>query len=521
MLARATAAYAVGSAYEATLDHSARRQGAHYTPPEVAEQIAALALDELPAGMVPTRVLDPACGGGVFLVAVAELLVRRGVPPTDAVACLCGVDSDPGAVGAAREAIAVWADAYGVQCGGAEVRVGDGLSEGLGLADLVIGNPPFQGQLAADTTRDAAASARLRRRFGPDVVAAYVDSALLFLLAGAQALRAGGVLAMVQPWSSMSTSHGAPARDAILRHAALEAAWVPTGRVFDAEVEVWAPILRNGVPSGRLVVHNGSRVHVAGAVTDGTWAAVAAAVGGVPPVEVGAGRRVADVADTLSGFRDEYYVVAANLEEGAGDTVSWGAGPNRMRVVTSGAIDPLANRWGVDPLRIAKRRWLHPVVRLDALDVANERVGRWARRQHRPKVVVANQTRVVEAVADEVGDLLALTPVIAVIPRDPSHAEMLAVALSAPCVSALLHHRRAGSGQSRGALRLSAADVAELPFPDDLGALKAAVDQRRRAASWREVGRLVDRAYGIDDVELLEWWLGRLPKRGSASMDSD
>ena len=514
-------AYAVGSTYEATLDHSARRQGAHYTPPEVAEQIAALALDELPAGTVPTRVLDPACGGGVFLVAVAELLVRRGVPPTDAVACLRGVDSDPGAVGAAREAIAAWADAYGVRSGDAEVRVGDGLSEGLGRADLVIGNPPFQGQLAADTTRGTEATARLRGRFGPEAVAAYVDSALLFLLAGAEVLNPGGVLAMVQPWSSMSTSHGAPARDAILRYAALEAAWVPTGRVFDAEVEVWAPILRKAAPSGRLAVHHGSRVHVVAAVTDGTWAAVAAAVGGVPSVEVGAVRRVADVADTLSGFRDEYYAVAANLEEAGADPGFVGTLAGSMHVVTSGAIDPFTNRWGIDPLRIAKQRWLHPVVRLGALDGANERVGRWARRQHRPKVVVANQTRVVEAVADEVGDLLALTPSIAAIPRDPSHAEMLAVALSAPCLSALLHHRRAGSGQSRGALRLSAADVADLPIPDDWDALAVAVAARRGGLSWREVGRTADAAYGVDEPDVLEWWLDQLPKRISVSMDSD
>ena len=94
----------LGLAHEALLapvDRKAR--GAHYTPPALADRLVALSLPSTAAA-----VLDPACGGGAFLLAAGRALVGRGLSPADAVGCLHGVDLDPLAVDVARAATALW-----------------------------------------------------------------------------------------------------------------------------------------------------------------------------------------------------------------------------------------------------------------------------------------------------------------------------------------------------------------------------------------------------------------------------
>ena len=51
-------------------------------------------------------VLDPACGGGAFLLAAGRALVSGGASPAEAVRGLYGVDLDPLAVDVARAATA-------------------------------------------------------------------------------------------------------------------------------------------------------------------------------------------------------------------------------------------------------------------------------------------------------------------------------------------------------------------------------------------------------------------------------
>ena len=102
--------------------HSARRSaGAHYTPKELARDVAARALAPLlPGGARPEEVLalrvcDPSMGAGAFLLAACEVLAERlidaGTPRrvalrSVAARCLFGVDKDPVAVALAR--IALW-----------------------------------------------------------------------------------------------------------------------------------------------------------------------------------------------------------------------------------------------------------------------------------------------------------------------------------------------------------------------------------------------------------------------------
>ncbi len=107
---------------------SRKQRGQFFTPPEVARFLVELLVRLAPAlrTAADTRIIDPACGEGVFLDAARAVLP---LPP----ARLVGVDLYPQTGG-------FWAGgAVGV-----EQRVGDGLLEpDEGGFDLVLGNPPF------------------------------------------------------------------------------------------------------------------------------------------------------------------------------------------------------------------------------------------------------------------------------------------------------------------------------------------------------------------------------------------
>ena len=94
-----------------------------------------------------------------------------------------------------------------------------------------------------------------------------------------------------------------------------------------------------------------------------------------------------------------------------------------------------------------------------------------------PKVLVATQTRVVEAVADVDGAWVPSTPVVAV-PAPPERLWHVLAALLAPPVTAWALHETAGTALAPGAWKLSAAQVRQLPAPAD-----ARLGRRRRAAA--------------------------------------
>ena len=91
----------LGQAYEALLVGTDRRaRGAFFTPADVARRLVELALG--PGGATPEVVLDPAAGGGAFLLAAADALADRGVSPTGVLARLHGIDVDAAALGRGR-----------------------------------------------------------------------------------------------------------------------------------------------------------------------------------------------------------------------------------------------------------------------------------------------------------------------------------------------------------------------------------------------------------------------------------
>ena len=139
---------------------SARERGAYFTPAALAETLCRWAVRP------GDRVLDPACGDGVFLRAARGLGAR-----------VSGYDIDP-----------VSARVAGAECA-------DFFDKPGGSFDAVVGNPPYVHFSAANSFRKArAAAARLGVTFG-----AGASSWAPFLVAAAESVRSGGRLAMVVP----------------------------------------------------------------------------------------------------------------------------------------------------------------------------------------------------------------------------------------------------------------------------------------------------------------------------------
>ena len=486
-------AEALGEALEAATDGGRRRaQGLHVTPGWLAEHLVERAVDRR------TTVCDPACGGGVFLVAAAERLRRAGATRRDVVRHLVwGADVDPVGLAAAEAALALWA---GEPPPPGRLVLGDPLVAGAGLwptappegFGAVVGNPPFQNQLGRDTARSPAERRSLRARWGP-ALRAYTDTAWLFLLLGCELVRPGGRVVLVQPQSLVAARDAAAVRSAVDERADLVELWADDDRVFAAAVRVCAPVLVRR-PAGSPGVDR--------------WGELWASAIGLPDVPDPEGARLGDRAVVFAGFRDEYYgLVPAVREHAPGDDPS-AAAP----LVTSGVIDWGTCAWGARPVRFAKRRWQAPVVDLGLLAASGPgSAARWVERTRRPKLVVATQTRTLEAAVDEDGAWIPSVPALAVVPDDPGELWHLGAALAAPAATAWLARRAAGTGLERGAVRVSGPGLAALPLPPDARAWDGAADALRAyAAGPGEAARerflaAAARAYGAPEA-VSQWW---------------
>lgn len=476
---------ALGEALERALTSGERRRGAHYTPAGVADRVAALALDGAPDR--PT-VVDPACGGGAMLLAAGRQLAAAGAPPADVARdLLWGADLDPLAAAVTQAAIALWSG--GTAPGPGHVVAGDTLLGSVwpGPFDVVIGNPPFQGQLARATARSSGATEQLRARFGA-AITPYVDTAALFLLVGAELARDGGRVALVQPLSTIGSRDAGAVRQALARRARLVDLWAPDERLFDAVVHVCVPVLETS----------------AGGEAD--WVGRLAAARGVPAVDLDPTRTLADVADVVAGFRSEYYELVGHVREAVGEPTA--------PLVTCGLIGLGTTAWGATPARFAKQRWQRPEVDVDSVRPASPRTARWLDRIQRPKVVVASQTRVIEAVADHGGTWVPSTPAISVVPADSADVDRVAAVLCAPPVAAWALRRAVGTGLSPDAIRVSAGLLADVPLPADgeawadATALLAAGDvERYGVVATAMYGLPVERAAAVE-----RWWAGRRPR---------
>lgn len=179
-----------------------------------------LVLDPLARGksaeqILALRVCDPAIGAGAFLIEVVDVLAEhlltawgRGTRDEArqqiARTCIAGVDVDPAAVAAAREALGVAGDA---------LRVADALDLDWPAAypdvfarggfDLVVGNPPY---IRQERLGGKAALAKFATYDG------VADLYVYFVELAHQVLRDGGAYCLIIPNKWLTAAYGRPLR---------------------------------------------------------------------------------------------------------------------------------------------------------------------------------------------------------------------------------------------------------------------------------------------------------------------
>jgi hypothetical protein len=158
-----------------------------------------------------------------------------------------------------------------------------------------------------------------------------------------------------------------------------------------------------------------------------------------------------DIATFTSDFRDQYYGLVGAVADDAD-------GPP---LVTSGLIDRGVCLWGTKPTRFAKQRYAAPRVDLSLL---TPKLRSWAAARLVPKILIANQTRGIEAVIDRDGAWLPSVPVITCTVASADRLDEVHTALSSPTATRWIRHQAAGSGLSADTVRLSPRLLASIPL---------------------------------------------------------
>ncbi len=509
-----------------------KAQGAHYTPPALVRFVLEESLHGWKPGTEACRVLDPACGSGNFLVEAARVLAHR-----DGVAVarilrerVFGVDIDPVAVKLARAALLELLPPRTSEptrravsrALARNIAVGDALAMPPDRRfELIVGNPPFLNQLEKGTAASRA-RARMIAEVTGGAVRRYTDLAAAFLLWGLARLAPRGRLGFVMPQSFLATGDARSARDAAVGLARLRSIWSCEEPLFeDANVRVCTLVFEQGgvvQRRGGVQTRGGDRGGLRRAfgaefaalrgstprpqAGDESWASMLSEGFGAPRITLDpSGRCIADIATATADFRDQYYGLA-------GAVVENGAGP---RLATTRHIGLAECAWGACTARILGERYERPTIEVDRL-AGRKGMERWLAARLVPKVLVATQTKVIEAFVDEQGEYAPLVPLITVVPRDGTDLWLLAAAIASPIVAVRARSLYAGSALGAGAIKLSAKQLLAMPLPLDRTAWNRSAELLR-ARDLPGFARSSCEAHALSPREtrdVLHFWTSRL-----------
>ena len=213
----------------------------------------------------------------------------------------------------------------------------------------------------------------------------------------------------------------------------------------------------------------------------------ASGVPALPPLAVDG--TLGERATASANFRDEYYGLAPAVDDRRQRAAARHQRADRPRRARTGVsarpgtpVDPCSGPPSTSPR-------CRPPMR------------RWVERLLVPKVLVANQTRVIEAVVDPDGAWLPAVPVVTVVPRPGVAVDDIAAVLTSPVAS------RCGRGTGRPGPACRRARCASVRAADRGAALAGGCARPGRGRAFAPATspaavRAVDAAYGVTSSEL-------------------
>lgn len=478
---------------EPELDRDFRRaRGVFYTPSDLAEWITretyGPVLRAWHGDTPPPRVLDPACGGGVFLQAAAEMiqarcreLKRTSTDETRANnQAVFGVEVDAEEVALTRDRLQSF--------GGINIQQGDALADELPRGfDAIVGNPPYVNirELARSHSKQAVADLRTRFRTAQGNFDLYV----LFIERALELLRPGGRLGFIIPNKWATLDYARALRELLLRETTLEHIVDLTSmQVFpQASIYPQVLILQKSPPPPEHHVHfaqiknhptfqrlaAGERQRF---VPQHDFDARAFILGNDLRVE----QRVATVplesVCTLHSGASGYSATELSKSLREADSVDTDEPSEVADFIVSGNIDRYGIKFG--KVRFLKQLWRMPVLPLRDEHLSAEKINLY----RRPKIVFSGMSKRLEAAYDDAGCALGVQVYAASDPQvDPY---FLLGVLNSKLLSYLFRERFAAKCLAGNYLSLNKGQLAQLPIRT------VAADDKQSAKWQRQIANL-------------------------------
>jgi N-6 DNA Methylase/TaqI-like C-terminal specificity domain len=520
-------AHTLGEIYEQILSHSPtekKTSGAYYTPVPLVDFVIENTVKVWTDGL-PT-VLDPACGGGFFLLAAyQELLDQQGraasqIPQGSLtyiererllLHCIHGVDINPQAVAVTQLSLLLklWEDqprserslpdlSCNIRCGNAVIGEDfkdDSQSNSLdwqkefphilqsGGFNIVIGNPPYID--SEWMTRYLPhwrkyCTQRYKSATGNwDLFCIFIEKALTLC-------RSDGLISLVVPNKLASAPYAAAARSLLTtashimtlqdysQSAAFEVAVYPL--VFVAQ--------KRSIP----IIQTDS---------DATWVIAPTLqqsqllhrLDTLPKLET-----IAQVKGAATVA--EAYIIQDLIQE----LIQDGQANDPLRVVNSGTIDRYCFLWGKKPMR-----YLGQIVTIDRLPP------RRLEQARQPKIIVSGMTQRLECAIDRNGSFLAGKSTVIIYASQAYDLRYLLGVLNSRLISFYLTSYFGGNCLKGKYLRIGSPQIRQIPIglSHDPASMIQLVEQRLAETDLencdeidRQIDQLVYQLYGLTDLEI-------------------
>lgn len=536
---RSLAVNILGQVYEQSLRkggrHTRKSGGVYYTPQPIVDYMVNASFEQLEDIPANLQILDPACGGGAFLLTAYDYLLKSqsGLRDyQDWLKSIYGVDIDPIAVDITK--LSLWLKLLeysgvhshmslewlpdlnrtiqsGDTIGGSEQQFDwrTGFPQAAAGFDVVLGNPPYlDSELMAThylSWRTYCASHYQTATGNWDLFCVFIEKAL-------QLCRAGGVTSLIVPNKLLSADYAGAARLLLSQTKLSSIRDYSQIQVFDAAVYPIVYVAENVRPREA----NSTRyeqmqtleriglsypIHLPVASSQPWCFGIQAHIDLIHHLE-----QFSKLGDLVTVTGAATVSEAYQLQPLIADCVT----PNLrypdpdLRLINSGTIDRYRLLWGQKPLRYLGQTYQYPIV---PQAVLHKLPSKRLQQAQQPKIIVAGMGLQLEAVLDQTGGILAgkSTSVIGFASRLASesanlHPYYLLGLLNSRLLSVYLLTRFSGNRLNGGYLRIGPPQLRQLPIvvPCSSTEVVAAqaiieyVEQRLQQTNYSDNGEALD-----------------------------